>query len=428
MTKILFLAANPKTTSLLQLRDEANKIHDSLKKAGAADEFQLIEKWAVDSAALRRTLLDEKPDIVHFSGHGTGAEGLVLEGQDGIPRSATGDALASLFKIVNEIKPVRCVLLNACYAEEQARAIFRHIDNVIGMRREVKDDAAIAFSVGFYDGLARQLPTRTAFDLGCTAIQFELASFSQGTRKAIVVLDEAKEVLEPIPDHLIPILFSRESDAVASTSVQAPSFSEALKEDGIGKEEALKQYREHVKEFLDDRELTPIEEFQLATLASTLGLSEAEVNQIRLEEQHRIEQARENYKKVLTQTINKGFYPLDEKIQAQLKELQKTLDLMDFDVEEISQPILKLAEKDYRAKQLQQAQQEYEQKLQRYEQEFSQAIAAQYLVNEQKNQEHCKSILENLGSQLSTILNCSMVDLSYELDKCLGQFLSSRLK
>ena len=222
MKKILFLAANPKTTTSLQLRTEANKIHDSLQKAGAADKFQLIDKWAVDSDTLRRTLLDEKPDIVHFSGHGTGAEGLVLVGQDDKPRPATGDALASLFKIVNEIKPVRCVLLNACYAEEQARAIFRHIDNVIGMRREVKDDAAIAFSVGFYDGLARQLPTRTAFDLGCTAIQFELASFSQGTRKAIVVLDEAKEVLEPIPDHLIPILFSRESDAVASTSVQAP--------------------------------------------------------------------------------------------------------------------------------------------------------------------------------------------------------------
>lgn len=212
--KILFLAANPQGTTELQLRDEANRIHNSLQKSGSADKHRLIEKWAVDSNSLRRALLDEKPDIVHFSGHGTGAEGLVLVGQDNKPKPATGEALAQLFKIVNDLHAVRCVLLNACYAEEQARAIFRHVDNVIGMRHAVRDDAAVAFSIGFYDGLGREYPIRTAFDLGCSAIQFELASFSQRTRHLIVELDKVKETFAPIPDDLIPILFSRESGDV----------------------------------------------------------------------------------------------------------------------------------------------------------------------------------------------------------------------
>jgi len=283
--KILFLAANPKGTTDLQLREEVNRIDNSLKKAGVADKFQLIHKWAVDATTLRRSLLDEKPDVVHFSGHGTGADGLVLEGQDGKPRPATGDALAQLFKIVNEQRPVCCVLLNACYAEEQAKAIFQHIDNVIGMRREMKDDAAIAFATGFYDGLGRRLSISQSFQLGKIAIQFELSSFSRVTRKAVIELEQAKESLEPIPDHLIPILYSRETDIVTSASIKTNILSEALKEDNLDKEEALKKYRKYIQRFLDDGVLTSTEAFQLSTHATALKLTQEEATRVLEEEQ-----------------------------------------------------------------------------------------------------------------------------------------------
>lgn len=283
--KILFLAANPEGTSELQLRTELNRIDSSLQKGDVAHKFELVHRWAVDATVLRRVLLDEKPDIVHFSGHGTGAEGLMLVGQDGKPKPATGDALAELFGIVNdEIKRVRCVLLNACYAEEQARAIFQRIDNVIGMRKEVKDDAAIAFATGFYDGLGRDLSISTSFRLGRVAIQFELASFSQATRQAIVALDEAKEILQKIPEYLKPVLFSREADA---SNFYSESFAEALKEDGLDKEEALKLYQEDVQKFLTSGKLTKTETFQLSTRLTALGLTEEEASRI-LEEEQRL--------------------------------------------------------------------------------------------------------------------------------------------
>lgn len=50
------------------------------------------------------------------------------------------------------------MLLNACYSEVQANAIAQHIDYVIGMNQAIGDRAALEFSVGFYDALARYDP------------------------------------------------------------------------------------------------------------------------------------------------------------------------------------------------------------------------------------------------------------------------------
>ena len=61
---------------------------------------------------------------------------------------------------------LRCVVLNACYSEQQAHVIHRHIDYVIGMQKEIADTAAINFSRGFYDALFAGEPVHRAFDLG----------------------------------------------------------------------------------------------------------------------------------------------------------------------------------------------------------------------------------------------------------------------
>jgi hypothetical protein len=126
--KILFLAANPQNTVRLQLDEEIKRIDDSLKRSKLRDHFQIVSQWAIDSMALRRALLDEQPDIVHFSGHGEGQAGLVLMGQDRQPKPATAVALAGLFKTPVIAQKLKCVLLNACYAEVQATAIVQHID------------------------------------------------------------------------------------------------------------------------------------------------------------------------------------------------------------------------------------------------------------------------------------------------------------
>ncbi len=71
-----------------------------------------------------------EPQIIHFSGHGSGEEGLVFADGTGQVKLVEGGALVGLFGLFAE--HVKCVVLNACYSEVQARAIAKEIDYVIG--------------------------------------------------------------------------------------------------------------------------------------------------------------------------------------------------------------------------------------------------------------------------------------------------------
>jgi len=207
---ILLLAANPKGTEHLRLDEEAKKIDQGLERAMNRDQFQLVMKWSVTDDDLRRALLDHKPEIVHFAGHGTGSGkgtgerdlipppgdgdsgGLAFENDQGSVRLLPGDALARLFELCAD--HVKCVVLNACYSEAQANAISQHIDYVVGMKKAIGDEAAIKFAVGFYDALGAGRDFETAYKFGCSAID-----------------------LKGIPEYLTPVLKKK------SISVTAPT-------------------------------------------------------------------------------------------------------------------------------------------------------------------------------------------------------------
>ena len=168
--KILLLSANPTNTSKLRLDEEVREIEAGLKRAKGREEFEIISKWAVRSEDLRRALLDYEPQIVHFSGHGEGWQGLALENNSGQMQLVSTEALARLFKLFPKIE---CVVLNACYSEVQAEAIHQHIDYVIGMKKAIGDKAAIKFAVGFYDALGAGRTIFDGFEFGCTSIDLE---------------------------------------------------------------------------------------------------------------------------------------------------------------------------------------------------------------------------------------------------------------
>ncbi len=103
------------------------------------------------------------PDILHFSGHGS-PNGLLLEDITGGGKLISADVLEGVFKTLNTC--TKLVVLNSCYAENQARAIATSVDCVIGMSSTVEDPAAISFAVGFYEALAFGRDVQTAFELG----------------------------------------------------------------------------------------------------------------------------------------------------------------------------------------------------------------------------------------------------------------------
>jgi len=166
---ILMLSANPKDTARLRLDEEQREIEAGLERSQQREQFRLVKKEAVRPKDFRRAMLDLKPQIVHFSGHGEGEKGIAFEDEVGKTKLVDAEALAGLFKLFAD--SVQCVILNACYSDGQAEAIARHIPYVIGMSQAIGDQAAIEFSVGFYDALGAGREIDFAYDFACESIR-----------------------------------------------------------------------------------------------------------------------------------------------------------------------------------------------------------------------------------------------------------------
>ena len=167
--KILILAANPKNTDQLRLGEEVAKIQKGLERSRHRNQFELISRWAVQIQDFYRYMLDVQPQIVHFSGHGGGESGIVLEDEQGKAQFLITEQLTGMFKLFAR-RGVECVLLNACYSEVQAEAMCQHVNYVIGMNQAIGDQAAINFAVTFYDALGAGETVEFAYELGCTRL------------------------------------------------------------------------------------------------------------------------------------------------------------------------------------------------------------------------------------------------------------------
>lgn len=200
--KILILTANPRGD--LKLPREIRDIREGLRRSANREQFIVETREAVRVEDLTLALLEVKPWIVHFCGHGSGTQGLVLENDGGQQHLVSTEALANFFRHFRN--QIECILLNACYSEVQGQEIVKHINYVIGMRQEILDDAARAFTRGFYEALGNGKSINFAYEWGCDRIQAEINP-STTTRKGTVV--DANEAIK-VPEHLIPVLLTKE--------------------------------------------------------------------------------------------------------------------------------------------------------------------------------------------------------------------------
>lgn len=169
--RILFLAANPRSTSRLAIDEEAREIDAKIRAADHRDAFELVTQWAVRPDDLLQAFNQYRPNVVHFSGHGSESNGLVLAGDGDAMRPVSPMALGHLFRALKD--HIRVVVLNACYSRNLADAITQHIDCVVGMKRAVKDPTAIRFAASFYRALAFGRSVQNAFDQGITSLYLE---------------------------------------------------------------------------------------------------------------------------------------------------------------------------------------------------------------------------------------------------------------
>ncbi len=218
--KILILEANPQKD--LSLSEEIRSLTRVITDASDRKKFRIKDGRAVRKDQLHKLMLEleakdpqDDPIIVHFCGHGAGKQGLVVESEKGEKDLIGTKILADFFELFKS--RVDCVVMNACYSEVQAEAINEHIKYVIGMKQAIRDDAAIAFSIGFYRALGYGKSFENAFKFGKSAIQLNIDDSSKGRdaiteeiRRKLVPVGEVSETVITQED-LNPVLYQKKS-------------------------------------------------------------------------------------------------------------------------------------------------------------------------------------------------------------------------
>lgn len=214
---ILFLAANPSDSTPLRLDEEIRTIDEKIRRAEFRDVFEIKQHWAVRVADIQEFFLRYKPDIVHFSGHGSTSSEIILEDDLGNSRPVSVRALSGLFSTLKD--NIRCVVLNACYSEEQARAIAEHIECVIGMSRAITDPAAISFASSFYQALGYGRSVQDAYELARLQIDMEGLD-EQDTPQLLALSTDPREIVfQTVPEQ-------KPTGSVVETSLQPEELGE----------------------------------------------------------------------------------------------------------------------------------------------------------------------------------------------------------
>ena len=184
--KVLILAASPIESARLQGYAEVRKIRDLRQASNCRDDFEVEIIPAARPEDFYQALLNHRPEVVHFVGHGVENLGLMLETDDGGSQLVSGDRLKTWFEVT---KSVKCVILNACYSEVQGTAIATVVPCVIEMAFSICDRAALEFSIAFYRTLFAGESYRDAFRIG----KGEISNSMEANTLVNKIRDEVEE-------------------------------------------------------------------------------------------------------------------------------------------------------------------------------------------------------------------------------------------
>jgi hypothetical protein len=169
--RILFLSANPSATGHIGVDKEARMIEVMLEKGLGRDNFQLFKYLALMADDLPHLLMKHKPHIVHFSGHGSKAKELIVEGVGGRRKRIKTPALVEFFRVHRG--DIRVIVLNACFTWEAAQLLAEVVDYSVGIKRAVGDIAAINFAGAFYLSLSNGNLVPEAFDSAISLLKLK---------------------------------------------------------------------------------------------------------------------------------------------------------------------------------------------------------------------------------------------------------------
>ena len=192
---ILVVASNPFND--LNLDSEVSDLKAMKDRSAGRIEVERLNPPTLSE--LQKQLQARQFDVVHFAGHGSFGESdhggeLALTGKNGSHEWISANTLASNLK---DHAGLRLVVLNTCKSGQQAPSahlpgvaealILHDLRSVVAMQAPISDEAAIAFSRGFYEGYAETRSIAHAMASGRTACGAEWAIPCHFTRDGAMV-------------------------------------------------------------------------------------------------------------------------------------------------------------------------------------------------------------------------------------------------
>jgi hypothetical protein len=186
----------------LRVEVEVRDVEQAVRRANLRDLIQITHKPAATPEDLLDSLNDQRPHVVHFSGHAGGAAVVFDNASVDSPedREVTFDLLARVLAATAD--PPVLLVLNGCNTLDEAEVLLESTPVVIAMDTNVTDLAATVFASRFYSAVASAQPIGAAVKQAAVAV--DLAGLEEGWKPNLLVregVDVDGLVLVQVPPH-----------------------------------------------------------------------------------------------------------------------------------------------------------------------------------------------------------------------------------
>ncbi len=168
---VLFFASNPRDQAQLSLDEEVRSIKEMISKSRHRDVVKFESCWAVRPGDILQYINQYQPTIVHFSGHGSSNDELVLMDNNSNTKLVSLDAIVQAMSVAND--NLRLVFFNTCHSKNQAHSVVEYIECAIGMNTTITDKAAQVFAAQLYSSIGFGLSIDKAFNQAKAALMLE---------------------------------------------------------------------------------------------------------------------------------------------------------------------------------------------------------------------------------------------------------------
>lgn len=170
MPKLLALLSNPDNEVKLRMDREIKEINGRISHKVSHD-FECKQVPAINIDELPGLLIKEKPELLHFSGHGDKSQ-LCFEDKVGKSKNISSEAIQTIFKEVGHY--ITCLLINACGSSKLAEKLSLYVPHVIGFPDKIEDELSEIFSKTFYETLSLGHSVTSCFEMAKATIMSDV--------------------------------------------------------------------------------------------------------------------------------------------------------------------------------------------------------------------------------------------------------------